>query len=101
MKKVLCFCMILLVPATAIATEIPRYDIAKYCNDPNTQLGKYIQATPSGCIAGEKEKLAEIQAEWIVYKPEFLAKCIGSPAVKVYSDLANCLTDQPTSSDID
>jgi hypothetical protein len=93
--------MIVLGPATALATEIPRYDIAKYCSNPATSLSKYVQGTPSGCIAGEKEKLAEIQAEWIVYKPEFLAKCIGDPGIRIYSDLANCLADQPTSGDID
>ena len=84
-----------------MAAEMPRYDIAKYCSDPSVSLSKYVQETPAGCIAGEKEKLAEIQAEWIVYKPEFLAKCIGNPAIRIYSDLAGCLASQPTAADID
>src|SRR5262245_20586638 len=101
MLRISCLCGGLLAPAIAAAAEIPHYDIEKYCGDPTTKLTAYVQATPAGCVAGEKEKLAEIQAEWIVYKPEFLAKCTGDSSVKTYSALAACLADKPTSADID
>src|SRR5262245_12515762 len=101
MTRFLLLGLMLLAPTVASAAEIPRYDIQKYCSDPTTDLSNYVQATPAGCINVEKEKLTEIQAEWIVYKPEFLARCIDAPGIENYSALAACLADMPTSADID
>ena len=80
-------------PASAQPDGVPRFDVARSCEDARAYVGDDKNLAYRGCMKDENEARAELARKWAHFKPGDRKDCVeqGAAPVPSYVELLTCL----------
>ena len=79
--------------ASAKPDGVPRFDVARSCNEAQAYTGDDKNLASRGCMKDENEARAELARKWAHFKPGDRKDCVeqGAAPVPSYVELLTCL----------
>ena len=80
-------------PASAQPDRVPRFDVARSCEDAQAYTGDDKNLAYRGCMKDENDARAELARKWAHFKPGDRKDCVaqGAAPVPSYVELLTCL----------
>jgi hypothetical protein len=80
-------------PASAKPDEVPRFDVARSCQEARAYTGDDKDLAYRGCMKDENDARAELARKWAHFKPGDRSDCVaqGAAPVPSYVELLTCL----------